>query len=214
MYDLRGKGGGRVDAAVKLAPTTRAPAPGTLAGFLIDTSFNFLSVAAIKGVIDAMSYAKFNILHWHATDDPSWPITSATYPNFTAYGAFSSVAVYSLADQLAIRDYAAERGILILIELDMPGHAQIWKAGNPSYVITCPGGQTLLNPITASGIYDVIRNLIAEYAARFPGMPFIHLGTCGTLAPLPAHPTVYIIYCIAARPVCRRRRGVDPEVLE
>lgn len=159
-------------------PQARGTPPDACAGFLIDTSFNFLSVAAIKGVIDAMSYAKFNILHWHATDDPSWPITSAQYPNFTANGAFSSVAVYSLADQAAIRDYAAERGILILIELDMPGHAQIWKAGNPSYVISCPGGQTLLNPITASGIYDVISNLIAEYAQRFPGLPFIHLGAC------------------------------------
>lgn len=92
-----------------------------VAGFLIDTSFNFLTPIAIKQIIDAMSYAKFNILHWHATDDPSWPIESAHYSNFSKYGPYTSQAVYSVEVQQDIQQYAMERGILILIELDMPG---------------------------------------------------------------------------------------------
>jgi hexosaminidase len=122
------------------------------AGFLVDTSFNYLTVETLKGVLDAMSYAKFNILHWHATDDPSWPIESSTYPNFTKYGPYSSKAVYTVQDQEALQQYAWERGILILIELDMPGHASIWSAGNPDYIINCGNGQPLLNPIDGSGM--------------------------------------------------------------
>jgi hexosaminidase len=148
-------------------------------GFLIDTSFNYQSVVSIQAILDAMSYAKFNILHWHATDDPSWPIVSSTYSNFSTFGPYSSRAIYTIEDQLTIKNYAWERGILILMELDMPGHASIWKAGNPSYVIDCPGGQPLLNPIESSNIYVVIQQLIQEYTQRFPGMPFIHLGTDG-----------------------------------
>ncbi len=55
-------------------------------------------------------------------DDPSWPIESATYPNFTTgLGPYYPQAVYSIADQQAIQQYAWERGIMVLIELDMPG---------------------------------------------------------------------------------------------
>ena len=56
-------------------------------GVLMDSSRNFLTVSTILRELDAMSYNKFNTLHWHVVDDQSWPLYSSTYPNFTLNGA-------------------------------------------------------------------------------------------------------------------------------
>jgi hypothetical protein len=117
----------------------------------------------------------------HIVDDPSWPQASTTYPNFTR-GAYASAAVYSPEDQAHIRQYAWERGVVILFELDVPGHCAAWGAGNPSYVVACDGHQTLINPVGEIGepgtIYEVLANLMTEFQGRIgsPTFPWVHLG--------------------------------------
>jgi hypothetical protein len=117
----------------------------------------------------------------HIVDDPAWPQVSTTYPNFTR-GAYASPAIYTPSDQAHLKQYAWERGIMILFELDVPGHCASWGAGNPNYVVEADGHQTLINPVGEVGqpgtIYEVIANLLVEFAGRFGSstLPFAHLG--------------------------------------
>jgi hexosaminidase len=62
-------------------------------------------------------------------DDESWPVESRKFPNFSASGAYSPQQTYSLSDVQLLINYAAERGILLIAEFDVPAHCTIWGAG-------------------------------------------------------------------------------------
>lgn len=55
---------------------------------MLDTSRRFYQVDSIKQTLDTLSAAKFNVFHWHAVDDDSFPIELKSYPNVTSNGAF------------------------------------------------------------------------------------------------------------------------------
>ena len=92
---------------------------------LIDSSRHFLPTSAVKITLDAMAYNKLNTLHWHLVDDNSWPLYSTTLPLMSEKGAYSPEATYSHADIEDVVRYAAQRGIRIVPEFDMPAHAAI-----------------------------------------------------------------------------------------
>lgn len=56
---------------------------------MLDSARHFLKKNDILRTLDAMLYAKMNVLHWHITDDDSFPLYLASYSKMTAYGAFS-----------------------------------------------------------------------------------------------------------------------------
>jgi len=142
---------------------------------LIDSSRHFLSTSAVKMTLDAMSYNKLNTLHWHLVDDSSWPLYSTTLPLMSEKGAYAPEAVYSHSDLEDIVKYAAQRGIRIVPELDMPAHASIWGSGYPQFTISCKDGQTLLNPNPTAGLYEAIDSLLGEFLPLFR-TDFIHFG--------------------------------------
>lgn len=152
-------------------------------GVLIDTSFNFLTVDRVKDVIDSMPVMKANVLHWHLFDDPAWSAESTNYPACTGpLGPYASTAYYTIQQQEDIAQYAWERGVMILVEFDVPGHSSSWAACNASLVTACEGHQTLINPVGEPGqagtIYEVLATLMAEFQGRVgtPGLPWVHLG--------------------------------------
>lgn len=175
-----------ISYSVTCAPITIIDSPRfTHRGVLLDTSFNFLTVPRILEVLDSMAVMKANILHWHIVDDPAWPMVSSTFPSFTSPGGegpYAQVATYSIDQQNLIADYAWKRGIMILVEFDVPGHSSAFAAGGSDLVIACDGHQTLINPVGEVGdghsIYSVLAALIKEFYGRLgsPGLPWIHLG--------------------------------------
>ena len=64
-------------------------------GFMLDSSRNFITIPKIKELLKAMAAAKFNVFHWHLTDDESFPLELKTFPNISFHGAYSEDKIYS-----------------------------------------------------------------------------------------------------------------------
>lgn len=147
-------------------------------GLLLDTARHYQSITAIQRLIDSLSYAKFNVLHWHMVDTQSFPFQSMTYPDLWK-GAYSQVEKYRVEDVSNIVEYARLRGIKVMIEFDMPGHAGSWCKGYPD---VCPS-ETCLEPLDPStnSTFDLIDGLLADCSNRASGQglfPYslLHLG--------------------------------------
>ncbi|XP_055488108.1 beta-hexosaminidase subunit beta isoform X2 [Leucoraja erinacea] len=149
-------------------------------GVLLDTSRHYLPLQVILDTLDAMSFNKFNVFHWHIVDDPSFPYQSITFPNLSAKGAYHPVThIYTLKDVLTVIEYARQRGIRVIPEFDTPGHTQSWK-GQPNLLTPCYNGETpsgTFGPINPAlnATYDFMNRLFKEISWVFPDN-FIHLG--------------------------------------
>lgn len=86
-------------------------------GFMLDTARNFYPVDAIDRNLQAMSYAKLNVFHWHVVDSQAWPLESATFPDLARYGAYSQDETYSASDVRHVVRYAASLGISVMLEV-------------------------------------------------------------------------------------------------
>ncbi|CAG2114673.1 unnamed protein product, partial [Medioppia subpectinata] len=150
-------------------------------GLLLDTSRHYLPVERLEQSLDAMAYNKLNVFHWHMTDDQSFPYVSQAYPELSLKGAYNpKTHVYTKENIQHIIEYAAERGIRVVVEFDTPGHTLAWGAGQPGLLTPCyangkPNG--LYGPIDPSkrSTYEFIETLLKEVLNRFPDQYF-HLG--------------------------------------
>jgi len=98
-------------------------------GLMIDTSRHYLPVPLIEErLLDALEWNKINVLHWHLTDNQSWPYASEAYPELSEQGAYRACArapcVYRASDIRRIVEQARLRGIRVIVEVDLPGHSQ------------------------------------------------------------------------------------------
>jgi hexosaminidase len=147
-------------------------------GMLLDTARHYQPVSFIQKTIDALSYAKYNVLHWHVVDTQSFPFESQTYPKLWD-GSYTKQERYSTSDILSLVEYGRLRGVKIMIEFDMPGHAGSWCAGYPEI---CPS-PTCTQPLDPSSdaTFPLITSLLGEVtgaggtAGVFP-YELLHLG--------------------------------------
>ncbi|KAG0559247.1 hypothetical protein M758_10G088900 [Ceratodon purpureus] len=141
-------------------------------GLLIDTSRHYQPVSSIKRVLDSMAYSKLNVLHWHIVDEQSFPIEIPSYPLLWK-GAYSYAERYTMDDARDIVEYARLRGINVMPELDVPGHAASWGVGYPDL---WPASECI-EPLDVSKnfTFDVINGIIGDFRAVFP-FKFAHLG--------------------------------------
>jgi len=155
----------------------------------LDTSRNFFSIASLKKMVDAMSYNKLNVLHWHITDTHSFPFFTNRVPQMVAYGAYSPYQVYYPEDVIELVRYARVRGVRIVPELDAPAHVgNGWqwaeKEGRgrmavcvnqepwQNYCVQPPCGQ--LNPLH-EGMYNVLGDIYKDFLDVFQTDLF-HMG--------------------------------------
>ena len=106
-------------------------------GILIDTSRHYLPINEITRMVDAAKMSKFNVLHIHLVDAQSFPFNSVSSPEIVK-GAYSLSYQYSTGDIQYITDYAYDRGVRIVYEIDVPGHAASWGNGYPEVLANCP----------------------------------------------------------------------------
>ncbi|KAJ2725951.1 Glucosamine-6-phosphate isomerase (Glucosamine-6-phosphate deaminase) (GNPDA) (GlcN6P deaminase) [Coemansia sp. Benny D115] len=154
-------------------------------GVMMDTARNFYPVKDIERTLDAMSYNKINVLHWHVVDAQSWPIESTTHPALSTNGAYSASMTYSYDDVKGLIQYARNRGIRIIPEFDIPGHTYIVGETYPE-IMSCLNKQPDWATFAAeppSGQLNIAKDeaaafaidIINEYSHLFPDNVF-HLG--------------------------------------
>ena len=103
---------------------------------MLDVARSFVPKNTLLQAIDGMSLAKLNVLHLHLTDSQSWPIEIEQYPELAESASYPG-KVYSRKDIQEIVSFAKVRGIKVIPEIDMPGHA---PAGFSSEAVTSKHG--------------------------------------------------------------------------
>jgi len=172
-------------------------------GFMLDVSRHFFTKQQVEQLLDVMAEQKLNTFHWHLVDDQGWRIEIKKYPKLTSVGAWRGGVGFGLASNSAtaygpdgryggfytqrdIREvvkYAAERHIMIVPEIEMPGHSLAALASYPEFgtgegpfAVPLSGG---VNP----GIYSPAKEetfqfldeVLTEVFALFPSK-YIHIG--------------------------------------
>jgi hexosaminidase len=132
----------------------------TWRGLMIDAARHFQPVDVIKRNLDGLAAMKMNVFHWHLVDDQGWRIEMKKHPKLIE---LASDGMYYTQEEIKnIVKYADERGILIVPEIDVPGHGTAILTAYPeigSKVITLTGGTSEKNiQGTAIATYGVERN--------------------------------------------------------
>ena len=131
-----------------------------------------------------MAANRLNVLHWHMFGSYSFAYNASSFPTLAEKGAWSSRAVYSPDEVRALVYYAQERGIRVVPELDVPGHAYSWGLAYPGSVSKCPPdiassdigaiNDVPLNPISDEAL-ALLHGLLTEFRTLFPDK-YLHLG--------------------------------------
>ena len=168
-------------------------------GTMIDCARHFWSVEETKKILDVMAAYKLNRMHWHLTDDQGWRWESKNFPRLTEVGAWRAgtqvgkdknqldgIRYGGFYTQDELRDvvaYAAERGITVVPEIDLPGHMLAALAAYPE--LGCKGGPYevrqiwgISQDILCAGneqVYEFLDKLFDELVDIFPS-EYIHVG--------------------------------------
>jgi hexosaminidase len=153
----------------------------TWRGLMIDVGRHFQPVEVIKRNLDGMAAVKMNVLHLHLTEDQGFRVESKVFPKLHELG---SDGMYFTQDQ--IRDlvaYAADRGIRVMPEFDLPGHSTSWFVAYSEFA-SAPGSYAIernfgvfaptFNPANER-IYPFFDAFFKEMAGLFPD-PYLHIG--------------------------------------
>ena len=139
-------------------------------GFMHDTGRNYQPLALLKETLDLMAFYKLNHFHWHLTDHPAWRIECKVYPQlndpqYQRQGRDEG-KYYTYDEIREVIAYARERGITVVPEIDMPGHATYFKEAF-GFTMDSEEGR------------KVLERCLEEFFAEVPQAecPYFHLGS-------------------------------------
>ncbi len=171
LATLEALGAGGTLAEVDVEDAPRFP----WRGVLLDPARHFLPVEVLERTLDGMAACKLNVLHLHLSDDQGYRLPSSRFPKLP------SAEHYRVDELKALVAAAADRGIRIVPELDMPGHVTSWLAAYPEWGCGPVKAsrrfgvhKACLDP-SREEIYEVIGGLLEEVAEIFPD-PCLHIG--------------------------------------
>ncbi|MBO2448252.1 beta-N-acetylhexosaminidase [Actinomadura barringtoniae] len=169
-------------------------------GFMLDVARHFQPIPYLRRLVDVLAFHKLNVLHLHLTDDQGWRIEIDRYPALTEVGAWRTESLigpagtshrdgtphggfYTRAELRTLAAYADERGVRLVPEFNMPGHARAALAAYPE-LGNRPGERL---PVWSDwgisehvfGVHDAAlgfcRNVLDEIMDTFPGQ-YVHVG--------------------------------------
>jgi hexosaminidase len=175
-------------------------------GMHLDVSRHFFDKAFVKRYIDLLAAHKLNVLHWHLVDGPGWRIEIRKYPKLTEIGAWrvdkrnqpwdwratelcfegktdkAYGGCYTQDDIREIVQYAKERFVTIIPEIEMPGHSYAALVAYPE--LAChpdtirQDGLRGMDTFCAGNekTFTFLNDVLDEVAALFPDAPYIHVG--------------------------------------
>ncbi|HUT55860.1 MAG TPA: beta-N-acetylhexosaminidase [bacterium] len=177
-------------------------------GMLIDSARSFQPPDVIKKYVDLLSELKLDVLHWHLVDDQGWRIESKVFPRLHEVGGVLAPlsdkkkraldrdgwgrdgrGYYTQDEIREIVAYAAERHVMVVPEIDVPGHSSAMLAAYPE--LSCSGDpvpirgmpgifRTALCP-GKEDVYQFLDTLFTELATLFPA-PYLHIGSDEVMA--------------------------------
>lgn len=157
-------------------------------GAMLDVARHFFGVEDVKRYIDFLASYKMNVFHMHLTDDQGWRIEIKSWPNLTTHGGTTEVGggeggFYTQEQYKEIVQYAADRFITVIPEIDMPGHTNAALSSYPE--LNCNGEAPELYTGIEVGFstlcvdkeitYQFVDDVVRELAAITPG-EYIHIG--------------------------------------
>lgn len=157
-------------------------------GAMLDVARHFFNVEEVKQFIDFLAMFKMNRLHLHLSDDQGWRIEIKSWPKLTQVGGKTEVGggvggFYTQEQYAELVQYAKERYITVVPEIDMPGHTNAALSSYPelncdgkarnAYTGTEVGFSTLCTSKEIT--YQFIDDVVGEIAALTPGSYF-HIG--------------------------------------
>ena len=175
-------------------------------GMHLDVSRHFYDKAFVKRYIDLLAAHKLNVFHWHLVDGPGWRIEIKKYPKLTEIGAWridkrnqpwdwratelcfdgktdkAYGGYYTQDDIREIVQYAKERFVTIIPEIEMPGHSYAALVAYPE--LSCHPDTIRKDGLRGMDTFcagnektvEFLKNVLDEVAALFPDAPYIHVG--------------------------------------
>jgi hexosaminidase len=167
-------------------------------GFMLDEGRHFMGKETVLRLLDQMALQKLNVFHWHLTEDQGWRIEIKRYPKLTEIGAqrkgtsrgftgkhdgIQHAGFYTQDEIREIVEYATRRNILVVPEVEFPGHSLAALAAYPE--LSCTGGPFevcthfgILPELYCAGneeVFTFLEGVLDEILALFPS-PYIHIG--------------------------------------
>ena len=150
-------------------------------GLMLDASRHFMPVSNVKRTLDGMAAVKFNVFHWHLSDNQGFRVESRLFPRLQTVG--SNGLYYTQAQVREVVEYARDRGIRVIPEFDVPGHTTALLVAYPS-LATEPAPVELdhlfgvFDPVldpAKPAVYQFLDRFIGEMSQLFPD-PYFHIG--------------------------------------
>ncbi len=159
-------------------------------GFSLDTCRHFFTTEEVKRILEQAALLKLNRMHWHLSDDQAFRVESRKFPRLNSVGSHNTdlkgndiSGYYTWEEIQNVVAFAADRGVEIIPEMDLPGHSRAIQVSYPK--LTCRGDEmemgtfrrieeSLLCP-GKDGTLEFLKELLAEWCGLFPGKLF-HIG--------------------------------------
>ncbi|GAA2494901.1 beta-N-acetylhexosaminidase [Streptomyces gobitricini] len=152
-------------------------------GAMLDVARHFQPVSFLRRFTDLLALHKLNVLHLHLTDDQGWRMPVAAHPKLTEVAGVPHGGAYTREELRDLVAYAADRGVTVVPEIEMPGHARAALAAYP-HLGNFP--ERRLDVWKSWGVCDTVlgvtdealdfcRTVLDEVMDLFPS-PYVHVG--------------------------------------
>jgi hexosaminidase len=155
----------------------------------LDVARHFFSKELVERYVDVLAFYRFNVFHWHLTDDQGFRLAIRSHPELTKVGARriedgkEHAGSYTQEDAREVVAYAKERFVTVVPEIEMPGHTRALLASHPE--LSCTGKK---QPVPSTwgvfddvlcagneGTYALLDDILKETTEVFPSQ-LVHVG--------------------------------------